>query len=82
MVAKLTLNRLSETPRNHVRINCPGVGTGKGVGEVSRSGITGRHNKDLGNINGSVFRMIQDLWVSYALHGFQPCRAGTPYKLA
>ena len=53
-----------------------------GVGEVSKSGITGRHNVDLGEKNGSVARKIQDSWICDALHAFGTTRAGAPDKVA
>ena len=59
-----------------------GVGTGKGVGEVSKSGITGRHNGDLCEKKRSVARKIQDSWICDALRAFEATRAGAPYKLA
>ena len=60
----------------------PGVGTGKGVGEVSKSGITGRHNGDLGEKNGSVARKIQDSWICDALHAFETTQSGIVARLA
>ena len=59
-----------------------GVCTGKGVGEVSKSGIAARHNVDLGEKNGSVARKIQDSWICDALHAFETTRAGAWFKVA
>ena len=59
-----------------------GVRIGKGVGEVSKSGITGRHNGNLGEKNGAVARKIQDSWICDALHAFETTRAGAPDKVA
>ena len=59
-----------------------GVDTGKGIGEVSKSGIAVRHNVDLGEKNRSVARKIQDSWICDALHAFGTTGEGAPYKLA